>query len=198
MSSASYLPNRQSAVTLQICVAISLQKMYNKSVRICTDKVNFSVGLIMIRDRIRQARKENGYTQDDMAAVLGVDRSTYTYYETGKCELPVKALLVASSVFDLPIEWFMTNDEGKPETAIVPAASALNSTSIFLPETAAKGRKGAKAAAAEEPSEKSCASTLTSEERVMLARYRVLKSTGRIGELAEYMKQLVNEKIEAL
>ena len=34
--------------------------------------------------RLRTFRMENGYSQSHLANVLGIERSTYTYYETGK------------------------------------------------------------------------------------------------------------------
>lgn len=38
----------------------------------------------IVRNNLRLLRKEKGYTQEDVAAALGMVRSTYTYYETGK------------------------------------------------------------------------------------------------------------------
>ena len=38
-------------------------------------------------ERLRELRKSNTeYSQEDMAKLIGVKRSTYTYYETGKSE----------------------------------------------------------------------------------------------------------------
>ncbi|MBQ2668078.1 MAG: helix-turn-helix domain-containing protein [Clostridia bacterium] len=38
----------------------------------------------MLGMRLRNFRVENGYSQNHIANILGVERSTYTYYETGK------------------------------------------------------------------------------------------------------------------
>ena len=35
---------------------------------------------------LRNLRKEKGYTQQQMADMLNISRSTYTYYETGKSQ----------------------------------------------------------------------------------------------------------------
>lgn len=35
---------------------------------------------------LRELRKKNGYTQQQMADMLNINRSTYTYYETGKSQ----------------------------------------------------------------------------------------------------------------
>ena len=34
--------------------------------------------------RLKRFREESGYTQSILANILGIERSTYTYYETGK------------------------------------------------------------------------------------------------------------------
>ena len=39
---------------------------------------------LLLGMRLRKFRKENGYSQSHIANVLGIERSTYTYYETGK------------------------------------------------------------------------------------------------------------------
>lgn len=35
-------------------------------------------------ERLRAFRRENGYSQSHIANILGIERSTYTYYEVGK------------------------------------------------------------------------------------------------------------------
>lgn len=37
-------------------------------------------------DHLRDLRQAMGYTQQDMADMLNISRSTYTYYETGKSQ----------------------------------------------------------------------------------------------------------------
>lgn len=39
---------------------------------------------LLLGTRLRKFRKENGYSQNHIANILGIERSTYTYYETGK------------------------------------------------------------------------------------------------------------------
>ena len=41
---------------------------------------------------LRQWRKKQGYTQQQMAGFLSVHRSTYTKYESGTVELSVESL----------------------------------------------------------------------------------------------------------
>ena len=39
---------------------------------------------LTFRFKIRELREKYGYTQKKMSELLGIERSTYTYYETGK------------------------------------------------------------------------------------------------------------------
>lgn len=47
----------------------------------------------MIYQRIREARKAAGITQDTLAQILGVNRATISKYETGTIDLPVSQLM---------------------------------------------------------------------------------------------------------
>ena len=42
-----------------------------------------------MHDIIRKLRKEKGLTQQQVADYLGIDRSTYTYYESGRSKLSI-------------------------------------------------------------------------------------------------------------
>lgn len=50
---------------------------------------------------LRKLRKENGYTQQQMAEMLNVGRSTYTYYETGNSEPSFQNLKKLCEIFDI-------------------------------------------------------------------------------------------------
>lgn len=39
---------------------------------------------IRINERLRELRIKSGYTQSQIAKILNIDRSTYSYYEIGK------------------------------------------------------------------------------------------------------------------
>ena len=41
---------------------------------------------------LRTVRRVLGISQSEIAEIIGVDRSTYTYYETGKSEPPIHRL----------------------------------------------------------------------------------------------------------
>jgi len=42
---------------------------------------------------IRALRKERGLTQQQLAAHLGIDRSTYAYYESGRTRLNIDVVV---------------------------------------------------------------------------------------------------------
>ncbi len=53
----------------------------------------------IVSQLIKKARKKSGYTQQQVADLLGVDRSTYSYYELGKIKPDIKTIINLSKVF---------------------------------------------------------------------------------------------------
>ena len=64
----------------------------------------------MVHDNIRLARTLCGYTQQQMADFLGINRSSYTYYETGHTPLPINLLLPMERAFGVSVDWLLKND----------------------------------------------------------------------------------------
>ena len=54
---------------------------------------------IKIGKKLRMLREKFGYTQQHMANILNVDRSTYSYYETEKTSPDIATLITLSNVF---------------------------------------------------------------------------------------------------
>ena len=52
-----------------------------------------------ISEKIKKFRKKINYTQKQVADYLGVDRSTYSYYELGKIIPYVKTIMSLSKIF---------------------------------------------------------------------------------------------------
>lgn len=61
-------------------------------------------------DRIKQARIKAGLTQADVATLLGIAKSTYSGYETGKSEPSMNAIANMMRFFDVSPE-FLWQDE---------------------------------------------------------------------------------------
>ena len=57
--------------------------------------------------RLKNIRLQNGFTQNDIADMLGICRSTYTYYETGKSKPSVETLFTLSRFYKIPMEYFL-------------------------------------------------------------------------------------------
>ena len=53
-------------------------------------------------DHLRELRKNNtNYNQEKIAELLGISRSTYTYYETGKTEPSQETLLKLCNISEI-------------------------------------------------------------------------------------------------
>lgn len=70
--------------------------------------------MVNIHERLRELRTKFGYTQNQIARLLNIDRSTYAYYETGKTQPDVTTLLVLSQIYNLSISELLA-DESVPK-----------------------------------------------------------------------------------
>ena len=66
---------------------------------------------LLLGMRLRKFRKENGYSQSHIANVLGIERSTYTYYETGKSMPTVPAFKRLSNLYGVSMDTMMGESE---------------------------------------------------------------------------------------
>ncbi len=66
-------------------------------------------------ERLKQLRQEKGLYQKDVAAYLGVDRTTYVKYETGVSEPTQETLKALADYFDVSIDYLLgRTDEKNP------------------------------------------------------------------------------------
>ncbi len=65
---------------------------------------------MIVCERIKAARKECRLTQQQVADVLGLDRSTYSYYELGHLKPSVEVVVKLSSIFNVDIAWLSGAD----------------------------------------------------------------------------------------
>ena len=68
---------------------------------------------MLISERIKAARKECKLTQQQVADVLGLDRSTYSYYELGHLKPSVEVVVRLSALFNVDIEWLTGADRAE-------------------------------------------------------------------------------------
>ncbi len=67
-----------------------------------------------IAETLRRLRVQSDFSQQNIADILNVNRSTYTYYETGKTTPDVRTLYKISKIFDVPIEIFFPEEDTVP------------------------------------------------------------------------------------
>lgn len=121
----------------------------------------------MLGDRLKRARLDCGLTQQQVADLLGIDRSSYTYYETGKCNVSTQALKLLAVIFGIPFEWLIQEEPQKLE---------FHSSSRYKPFSFD-----------EEPY---TMSVLSTEERQMIAKIRMIKYMGKDEELNVFLDGL--------
>ena len=68
----------------------------------------------MISDRLRQIRKEHKLTQQNVADVLGVDRTTYTVYELGTTTPSTATLVKLSQIYNVTVGYLIGVEENNP------------------------------------------------------------------------------------
>lgn len=69
-----------------------------------------------VKTKIRSLRKENGYTQEEVAFKLGMSTSAYGYYEQGKTVPPLDKLRALASLYSISISELTGDPEKVIET----------------------------------------------------------------------------------
>lgn len=82
----------------------------------------------MFKDRLKQARKASGYTQESLAQAIGIKKSTLSGYESGNSEPDMDKIVKLMSVLKVDAN-FLYQDEINviPEPAFSSAALAFAS-----------------------------------------------------------------------
>ena len=80
---------------------------------------------------LKKLRMAAGYTQKNIADLLGMDRSTYAYYETGKTEPNIRNLKKLSTLYNVRIE-DLVNCRDLPSVLSLSSSSADSESTIFL------------------------------------------------------------------
>ena len=64
-----------------------------------------------LSENLRKLRLACGYTQDDVATVLGLSRPAYTYYETGKTCPDLEAITKLAKMFGVTLDQLIIKEE---------------------------------------------------------------------------------------
>ena len=125
---------------------------------------------MLISERIKSARKECKLTQQQVADVLGVDRSTYSYYELGHLKPSVEVMIKLSAIFKADIAWLIGADRSK---------NSLNS-----PDSGIGLVKCVK---------ESSMSELSRDERRFVALLRAASASGKDKDLLKLLSSVLSE-----
>ncbi len=78
--------------------------------------------------RLKKLRNNNDFTQQQVADALKIDRSTYSYYETGKTEPNYESTLKLAKIFGVTVQELLTGE--------IPKSSGVSEPPPFnLPTT---------------------------------------------------------------
>lgn len=64
-------------------------------------------------ERIRQLRKQNGYTQERLAQMLNIDRSFYSRIESGKSGCSIELFVHISELFGVSLDYLILGKYSK-------------------------------------------------------------------------------------
>ena len=70
-------------------------------------RVTFDLGT-----RLKEARKEKGYTQDHVAAIIGVSRPAISSYERNAVDPPLTILRSLADLYGVSLDYLLDMDKG--------------------------------------------------------------------------------------
>lgn len=75
--------------------------------------------MVTIQNNIKAIRRKLGYTQETVADVLGIARSTYAEYETTDIDIPFNILEKLSDFFGVELSSFFAENNDQLKDALV-------------------------------------------------------------------------------
>lgn len=67
----------------------------------------------MLGDRLKELRKSNNLSQEELSKRLNLNRGTYAHYELSKRQPDYKTLKKISDIFDVSLDYLITGNEYK-------------------------------------------------------------------------------------
>ena len=58
-------------------------------------------------DLFRELREDHDYSQNDIAAILGISQQHYSKYETGEYELPLRHFITLAKYYDVSADYLI-------------------------------------------------------------------------------------------
>ncbi len=72
----------------------------------------------MVSEMLKKVRKEHNLNQQNIADMLGVDRSTYTFYETGKTCPSLPTMIKLAKIYNCTVGYLSGVEDNHPERII--------------------------------------------------------------------------------
>lgn len=91
-------------------------------------------GTVLFAERLRLLRRQHGWTQLQIADLLGIKRSTYAYYETRTSEPDMETLLKLADLFHTSIDFLIGNHDQTAPTGARYFSAKDPETPLFLTE----------------------------------------------------------------
>ena len=67
----------------------------------------------MFAQKLKKARKESGYTQEDVSLETKIPRSTLANYETGRVEPDIETIGKLADLYEVSVDWLFGTKGGK-------------------------------------------------------------------------------------
>ncbi len=122
-----------------------------------------------LQTRLKYCRQKSGLTHSQIADALGVNRSTYTYYERGRSEPSLDTLTKLSVIFNTDLMYLLGH-----ETLPRP----INDNTINISDINSKSDK--------EDDTAQYMNMLTKDERSLIIKFRMLKDNQKEEILANF------------
>lgn len=68
-----------------------------------------------VGESLRKVRKDHNLKQRDIAEAIGIDRSTYSFYETGKTNPPIETMCALAKIYNVTIGYLIGKEANNPE-----------------------------------------------------------------------------------
>lgn len=68
-----------------------------------------------IAESLKRVRLEHNLKQKDIAGAIGIDRSTYSFYETGKTKPAIETLCTLAKIYNVTIGYLIGKEANNPE-----------------------------------------------------------------------------------
>lgn len=81
---------------------------------------------IILGKNLRNLRINSGYAQAEIADILGLNRSSYTYYETGKAVPQIFDLYRLAKIYNIRMETLLEFEISQEETGKRPKKEMVN------------------------------------------------------------------------